>query len=255
MSQILGQYFIEDLVKKNIYRITIKNWEKYNGTLKKGHKKVMVSTSFLSDAKIRSLTPVTKLLYLSCILVAGELTQSQIEVSHDSLVFQSGVKSGSLQSQLDLLQSLQLVTYEKVLPNRIEMNRKEEKRIEEKGEQSKLRLPASPSIQEIIAHYCDCWKSRYGASAPISGKTSGQLKQFVKDHGFEKSKILISAYLDMADGWFITKRHDVPTLLGNINSVALFSETGKMITRREVSNLDSVMTTKNLIDQIKKEGV
>lgn len=112
-------------MRKNIYKINILGWDKYNKNLKKGHKAILVSTGFLSDAKIRILTPTTKLLYLSCLLVAGESTSSQIEVSHESLVYQSGVKSGSLQSQLDLLQSLQLLTYEKnnILLNRIEKNR------------------------------------------------------------------------------------------------------------------------------------
>lgn len=118
---------------KNIYYdITVINFEKHQQKLKKGHKAILVSTGFLSDPKIRLLNPATKLLFLSCMLVAGESTSSQISVSHDSLCFQSGVKSGSLQSQLDLLQSLQLLTYEKneFLYNRIEKNRKEKNRIE-----------------------------------------------------------------------------------------------------------------------------
>lgn len=111
-------------VKKTIYKITVLGWAKYNGTLKRGHKCILLSTRFLDDSKIRALSPVAKLLYLSCLLVAGESIRSQdevtsksghsqIEVSHESLVFHSGVKSQSIQSQLDLLQSLQLVTYEK----------------------------------------------------------------------------------------------------------------------------------------------
>lgn len=110
--------------KKIVYRVTLPNFEKYNPNIKKGHKSVLVSVGFLSDAKVRQLSPCGKLMLLSFILVAGESGQSQIEVSHESICYQSGVKSGSVQSQLDLLQSLQLLTYEKIdfLYNRIEKN-------------------------------------------------------------------------------------------------------------------------------------
>lgn len=117
-------------MKNIIYSIKITNFDDHQKNLKRGHKAILLSTGFLSDPKIRLLTPATKLLFLSCLLVAGESTSSQINVSHDSLCFQSGVKSGSLQSQLDRLQSLQLLSYEKINPlyNRIEKNRIEKKR-------------------------------------------------------------------------------------------------------------------------------
>lgn len=134
------------------YRITILNWEKYNPNLKKGHKAVLISTSFLSDPKIRSLSPATKLLVLSCFLVAGESTSSQFEASHDSLVYQSGVKSGSLQSQLDLIQSLQILTYEKIdlLINRIEKKVIEKNRIEEKGAEPSNLVPLVPKKGDLV---------------------------------------------------------------------------------------------------------
>lgn len=105
-----------DMHKKKVYRITLVNFEKYNPNIKKSYKSVLVSTGFLSDAKVRQLSPCGKLMLLSFILVAGESGRSQVEVSHESICYQSGVKSGSVQSQLDLLQSLQLLTYEKIDP-------------------------------------------------------------------------------------------------------------------------------------------
>ena len=114
---------------KTIYQITVLNFDKYNSNLKKGHKCVLVSTGFLTDSKVRQLSPAGKLLFLSCILVAGDLTTSQYDVTHESLCYQSGVKSGSLQSQLDQLQSLQLLTFEK---NESLIKRREDKGIESK---------------------------------------------------------------------------------------------------------------------------
>lgn len=246
-------------MKHTIYKITVKNWDKYNKTLKRGHKKIMISTGFLSDAKIRSLTPVSKLLYLSCLLVAGESTSPEIEVSHDSLVFQSGVKSSSLQSKLDELQYLQLVKYEKMPSNRIEKKGKEEKIRETKGNEiqpkSKSQNNAPVGTNEVIAFYCDEWKARYNASAPIGGRAAGQIKTFVKDHGVEKCKKFIAAYFKMPDSWFVTKRHDIPTMLTNLNSIAQFMETGRMFSKRELGHLDQAVAQNNLLTQIREEGI
>lgn len=101
------------MASRTVYDIKITNWEKHNTHAKKTHKKIMISTSFLMDSKVRQLTPTGKLLFLTLLLIAGESASSQIEVSNDSLCFQSGVRPGSLQSQLTQLESLQLVTYRK----------------------------------------------------------------------------------------------------------------------------------------------
>jgi len=177
-------------MKKTIYKINVLNFDKYNSKLKKGHKCVLVSTNFLSDAKIRSLSPVTRLLYLSCILVAGESTNSQIEVSHESLTFQSGVKSSSIQSQLDQLQSLQLLTYDKFDPliNRIEKNRIESKGIEKKGRESKstkvdppsndFSLKIQESLPEIKTHkLIEIWNDYCGSLSKVLKSSPGRNKK------------------------------------------------------------------------------
>lgn len=135
--------------KKTIYRITINNWEKHNGTLKRGHSHILLSCNFLTDSKIQVLSPTSKLLFLSCLCVAGESKRSPIEVTHESLCFQSGVKSGSLRSQLDQLQSLQLLTYEKIetLLDKIRIDKiRKDKSIEATNVASSAELKIPPEI-------------------------------------------------------------------------------------------------------------
>lgn len=117
-------------MKKTIYKITITNWDKYNGTLKKGHKSILLSTGFLTDAKIRTLPAGGKLLYLGLLLRCGEVTSRSIEASHDLLVTFAGGSGQVVSRLLDQLQTLQLVTYEKNTPFLIEKNRIEDNRIE-----------------------------------------------------------------------------------------------------------------------------
>jgi hypothetical protein len=136
-------------LKKTIYKISVSNFENYNAKTKRGVKNILLPVNFLSDAKIRCLTPSTKLLYLCCLLLAGESNQSQIEVNHESLAFQSTLKSKSIQSQLDLLQSFQLLTWQKIeIQNHILKRKKTNiKTNETKDEEISLKKPSSALVK------------------------------------------------------------------------------------------------------------
>lgn len=224
------------LMKKIIYKITINNWDKYNGSLKAGHKKIMVSTGFLADAKIRSLTPVTKLLYLSCLLVAGELTQSQIEVSHDSLVYQSGVKSGSIQSQLDLLESLQLLSYEKSLPNRREENRREEK-IREVPARSRPDPKAKQLNQKIWDSYRDSYASRYKTEPVRNAAVNAKISQIGKRLG-EDAVEVVKFFLTHQDSFYLKSLHAIGLCLRDAEALHTQFVRGKAITGNDVRQFE-----------------
>ena len=139
------------MAQETIYRITVMNWDKHNKGMKAHYKKIMISTGFLTDAKVRNLTPAMTLLFLSCLLLAGESAQCQFDVTHESLRYQSRVKSGSLRSQLDLLKSLQLVTYEILPSNRIEKNRIEENRRERRKASKSKQEKSQPVLMPVVA--------------------------------------------------------------------------------------------------------
>lgn len=252
--------------KKTIYTITIKNWEKYNSTKKKGHNCILLSTGFLTDAKIRTLPSGGRLLYLGLLLRCGEVCVSSIEASHDLLVTLAGGSGQVIDRLLSQLESLQLVTVAKseVLLDRIEEKSKEKNRIEKKGEEKKeqpkktspkLKVCAPDGTQTAIAKYCELWKEKYKSQAPVRGKDAGLIKSLVNDFGVTKAMEFIEAYLQMPDSWFVTKRHDVSTLLGNLNSVSQFIDTGRMFTRKEINNLDQTNSTKNLIAMVERGEV
>lgn len=115
-----------------------------------------------------------------------------------------------------------------------------------------LASPTAEKINIVISRYCDLWKERYNASAPISAKDAGLVKNLVKDFGAAKVIEYIEAYLQMPDAWFVTKRHDIPTLKMNLNAVAQFLETGRIFTKKEIKNLDSAISTKNMLGMIER---
>lgn len=244
-------------MKKNIYKIEVLKWDIYNGTIKRGHKKVMISTGFLSDAKIRSLTPVTKLLYLSCLLVAGESTSGNIEVSHDSLVYQSGVKSGSLQSQLDLLESLQLLRYSKSLPNRIEKNRKEENRIEKKSsEVEKVSKPDVDNSQKdlnkkIWQAYSDAYELRYKVPPVRNASVNAKISQLGKRLG-EEAVLVVKFFLTHNDSFYLKSLHAIGLCLANAESLRTQMLRGRAVTGNDVREFEKQNHFNEQIERINR---
>ena len=95
-------------------------------------------------------------------------------------------------------------------------------------------------VSEVVAHYCDEWKARYGMHPAITGSAAGGIRRLVKDVGAERAKGLISAYLRMNDQWFLKKRHDILTLIGNVNAVTLAKEKGVVITAKEAQRIETL---------------
>jgi hypothetical protein len=228
------------MANKTVYKIVLIDWEKYNPDPKKFYRRANIDFNFLCNPKVRQLTPCGTLLYLSLLLVAAESQRSHIEVSHESIVFQSRVKSGSVQSQLAQLESLQLVK----LGTKLALKKR---RIEKKNriEGPLEKLPtAKAAAPQIIPVYCFLWKERYGTNPPINGRAAGQLTRLVKDFGYERTSKILEAYLQMPDPWFVTKRHDVSTLLTNLNAVVQFLDTGKMVTKAHLNKINEQLDEK-----------
>lgn len=117
-----------------------------------------------------------------------------------------------------------------------------------------IKSPAL-DVQGLIALYCDHWKARYGASPEITGKASGQIKTLAKDLGFQKCSEMIRAYLDMPDSWFVTKGHDIPTMIGNLNLITQFLANGKIITKAQIRELDSGVNAQQTIEALRRGEV
>jgi len=107
--------------------------------------------------------------------------------------------------------------------------------------QNEMQIPAAsppPAAGRVIKRYCEVWRDRYKSAAPISGRAAGQIKTLFKDFGEARAIKLVEAYLSMPDSWFVTKRHDVPTLIANLAAVAHYADTGAIVTKKHIRDLD-----------------
>lgn len=101
----------------------------------------------------------------------------------------------------------------------------------------------------LIAHYCEEYKIRYKASPPITGRAAGIIKTTLKEFGLEKAKAMISAYLSMADSWFLTKSHDLETFRNNLNKVSQFMQNGVQVSRADIRQHELASHNQAVIDR------
>lgn len=118
---------------------------------------------------------------------------------------------------------------------------------------TKVVAPLKYSTANLIATYCDNWKKVYKSSINpmIDGKSAKLLKNFLDHFGKEKSELVVNTYFKMPDKWFLTKKHDIATMLGNTNSIIHFLETGRVVTATELLNIEKKVTNENILEALR----
>lgn len=245
------------MATKTLYTITINNWEKHNGKLKKGHTHFLISKRIFDDPAFSSMCVSSCYLFIRLLGACADQCSSNIRATHEQLVSWCGGSGQRPERYLIEMQEFQLLTYEKnsLFINRIEKNRKEKKGIE--YNRCKKKEIAQPSVepienigQKIYAHYCEVWKLKYKTNPAYDAKGSKNLKSFCEKNGLDKTKELLTTYLQMNDQWFLTKTHDITTFLSNLNKVTLFLETGNNLSRKNIKIIEQKTETQNLLKMV-----
>lgn len=110
---------------KDTFEIHVFNWLEYNAKSKPSLPSIMVSKRFFDDARVRVLPASGKLLYLGLLMLRGDVTTTyhgphsdldatSVRATRDLLQTYAGGPGNLIETLLDQLQSLQLVSYEKI---------------------------------------------------------------------------------------------------------------------------------------------
>lgn len=100
---------------KNItFNITILKWQQHNPKHKKGFDSFMLKNNFLTDHKVAELTTNEVLLFIHILCVASERSTQQVHITSKTLPKQLRMGDKSLTNCLESLESLQLVSVEKL---------------------------------------------------------------------------------------------------------------------------------------------
>jgi hypothetical protein len=264
----------------DIFEITVINWDKHNSDTPKtpkgkiAYKHFFLESRYFDDGKIQGLTLPCKTLFIAILCLCGGERKATVRATARQLRAMLNLPTSGLRPMLTSLQSLQLVKWIEIPSPYIQYNTRREEKIHEdplpgeddpnfdeilktenpKPKKSKsLALTASKPPDEthlVIAHYCRLWKERYGATPPISRKTAGQISNLLKDFSCNKTQSVISTYLEMNDSWFLKKRHDIGTMVTNMNAIAQFAATGKTVSNVELKHQEKEDYHKSQIQRI-----
>ena len=245
-------------LKRTIYKIKVVKWEKWNSSLKKGHKCILLSTGFLSDPKVRSQSLSGRLLFLSCLLLAGESLSSEFTVTHESLVYESGVKSESLQSQLDQLQSFQLVTYEKTEPL-LDKIGKERKRKDRIGKDFQAGFKSPVEISKILNlkiwdAYREEYLTKYHVEPTRNASVNSKISQLAKRLGDDGPDI-VRFFVHHPDSFYVKSMHAIGLCLRDAESLATQWRKGRAITTTDIRNYERNQNYQQIIEEINKGGI
>lgn len=252
------------MASTDYYVIHVLKFDQYNSKMKgKPVQWLRVDSRMVDSRKYKNLPKSGKLLWIFLLVSAANSSKREVLLDKNTIKTDLHSSQKCIKTALELL-----VTYEWIrilrTPNERTIRTKRTNERYERGDQiskapvcddKKNQKTPPPAIADgpcPIAVYCRVWKARYGTNPPTGGKVAGQLKRLAKDHGAERSENLIKAYLQMPDGWFLTKRHDVSTLLANLNAVAQFLDTGRIVTKNETRQLDAAVTNQNTLDALRR---
>lgn len=260
------------------FKITITNWEKHNGTKKKNHRYFMLEYRFFEDEKISQLKQIEALLFLKCLCIAADLMSNRCVVHAGLMPRRWRVNDRLMENCLKSLQSFQLLSYEKNESFKtIKEKKTKEKTLQDITRQQKNSLrvekkinsenfefnenqqslaiappPAENIGQVLYGKYCTLWKQRYNTSPPTKPQDAKNLKNFGLANGVEKTISMLETYFVMPDSFFLQRRHDIQTFLYNVNSIVAFQTSGKVLTKREANQLDSMVTTNNTLSALRE---
>lgn len=259
--------------KKTIFKVKVTNWEKYNANRKKSYRSVMVSERFFDDAKIRTLTAGGKLLFLSCILGASQMSGGYVELSADMIHTYTGLKHKMIGTYLDLLQSLQLVTYEKNEPfiKRNEMKLKEKKRNERKPLRgSKIDRPEAPAQETFFDKpkgevnrelnrktwqvYATTYFERWNIEPIRNAHQNSQISNFVKRIGEEAPEV-IKFYVGHADSYYVKKGHPLGMAVKDAEALHMQFKKNIQITSTKMRQYEQGQHHNEMIESIRRDGI
>jgi hypothetical protein len=108
------------------------------------------------------------------------------------------------------------------------------------------------AVNEIVAHYCELFKDRYGSNPAIRGKSAGILKRLTADVGEEKAKLFLTGYFSLPDAFLVKRKHPVELIESKINEITVFINSGKFTSQAEASQMDKVTGTVSQVERIRR---
>lgn len=251
-------------MKDDLLEFSIVNWEKYNPRKDlKNPKWFRFNNDFFADEKILNLTAAEFKVFVLFLCLRSrantELVQSSYRVVTRLIHSRTKIVHSAIQK---LEQNGLLKIFSRTDPC-ITIQDEQKLKVTRTGHPPKrsqcITFPGGPSVDngapavekseqlkkraaKFIAAYVVAYKERYGTRPVVDSKSTGLIKNMLKNMSDEQASLLVETYLKMdgnenggRNGWFATKCHDVVTFVNNLNVIS--SNIAKINERADVEDI------------------
>lgn len=249
---------------KALFKITVLNWNKHNGTKKRGHLSTLIANNFCTHGGLGAMPVAVRWLFLGIVLTCGDHTSATVEMGEKQLraLLES---SWSITRALDALKELQLLTYEKIdlFINRIEKKGIEKKRIESSDGVAdahpspdltapvfSLKEKPNPELnRKIWEAYRAAYFARYQNEPVRNATVNSQISRIGKRLG-EDAVSVVEFFVSHNDGFYLRKVHAIGLCLQDAESLHTQWARGRPVTGSIVRQFERQEHTANLLNMI-----
>jgi hypothetical protein len=120
---------------------------------------------------------------------------------------------------------------------------------------SRAVAKAPTKAQMLIGKYIDAWKAKHGSKPDIMQKDAGIAKRLASALTAERAALLIDAYFEMPESYFIKAKHPLELFESRLKEIAVFADSGSFVTRRQASMFDDAASNMLLLEKVKRGAV
>lgn len=111
---------------------------------------------------------------------------------------------------------------------------------------NKQKYENSSFHREKVAAFCRGWRYKYNAQYKFIPKELGLLRNQFKDTSLENFESLVSAYFEMNNAKFISKRHSFTEFYFSLQEINHFMQTGIKVSRHDANQIELQEHNKNV---------
>lgn len=201
---------------KNLFTITINNWNVHNPGKKSTYKKTLISNNLIYDARVCALPTGHKWLYLALLLISGDAASDTVTLSERAVNEHLTARVGA-ENALLLLQQYQLVTFEKspLIKERI-------KEIKKEGRPARSKISTSDAAKELNRNIWDAYKTgyleRYKVEPIRNASVNSKISQLAKRLGPQAVDV-VKFYMGLNNQFYSKHMHGIGFCLNDCESL------------------------------------
>lgn len=252
--------------KRDLIRVTILNWDKYQNNRKGPNGDVKTYPWFkfynkmMHDPIIAQMNPSEFKVWVTLMCTSNEVGQSSITVDTDFMSRLCGVRAEFVHSCILHLEKNHIVTTNSDVleEKREEKKRREEKRVPTGSQTTAAGPPEIDSSKEqnkrVNDAYCQSYFDRYKVQPVSNAKHNSAVAQLVKRLGVDDAISVVKFFLRHNESYYVRNTHTIGHCLKDCETLRTQMLKGVSITRGKMKHFEREQEHQDMLDLIEREN-